>query len=287
MVYIRTEDTKDGLVLVTKLIDIYFPSIQIDVQSFGGMKNLNSELELLFSICKDDDKIILIYDNIMENPLIVKWFRQAHNTINNSKFKHIISWLPTNSFELEILMIDNIQYFIKISKFIKYVLPIKRWYNESGDTSYLTVKTKDNCIYNEIYESIKKKKLKSSIYKELTDEEFERTITIESLSKVLLNECFNGQPIDKPMTECWRYDCCYRRNKCKSELIDTEEIINKQKDDSFYKVKLLINNTTYINVVKVLSNVTSINIEYKNYCINDILNIALSFKVKSLIEEEN
>lgn len=285
MIYVRTEDSGDGLILVEKLIEIYFKSFQIDVKTFGGMKNLKSELETLLLTCNNDDKIIIVYDNIMENPLILKWFRQANNIIKNSMLKDIIIWIPTDSFELEILMIDNIEYFTNMNEFIKYVLPIKVWYDESGDTSYLTFKTKNDNIYAEVYDLIKKKKSKSSIYKALTSEEFESSITIESLSKILLNKCFMNQPINKPMTDCWTYECCYRRNRCKSKQIDTDEIIIKQTNDYFYKIKLLIHNTAYIDIVKSLEELTGTSIEYKDYKVNDIVSkdSALSLKVNSLL----
>lgn len=286
MIYIRTEDSGDGLLLVEKLVEIYFKSFQIDVNTFDGMKNLKSELETLLLTCNNDDKIIIVYDNIMENPLILKWFREANNIIKNSMLKDIITWIPTDSFELEILMIDNIEYFTNMSEFVKYVLPIKIWYNESGDTSYLTFKTKSDNIYAEVYDSIKKKKLKSSIYRALTSEEFESSITIESLSKILLNKCFSNQPINKPMTDCWIHECCYRRNRCKSKIIDIDEIIIKQTNDYFYKTKLLINNTTYIDIVKSLEDLTGTSIKYKDYNVNDIVSedSALALKVNSLLE---
>ena len=286
MIYVRTEDSGDGLILVEKLVEIYFKPFQIDVNTFGGMKNLKSELETLLLTCNNDDKIIIVYDNIMENPLILKWFREANNIIKNSMLKDIITWIPTDSFELEMLMIDNIEYFTNMSEFVKYVLPIKIWYDESGDTSYLTFKTKNDNIYAEVYDLIKKKKLKSSIYKALTSEEFESSITIESLSKILLNKCFVNQPINKPMTDCWINECCYRRNRCKSNRIDTDKIIKKQMNDYSYKTKLLIHNTTYIDIVKSLEDLTHTSIEYKDYNVNDIVSkdSALDLKVNSLLE---
>lgn len=266
------EDSGAGLYLAEKLVDIYFSTGQIDVKSFGGMKNLKSKIEEVFQVCNADDKIILVYDNIMENPLIIKWFRQANNFINKSEFKNIITWIPTDSFELEILMINDIEYFTNIKIFVKYIKQIKEWYDTYKDTSYLTLRTKDDNIYDSMYASIRNKKQKSSMYKSLTSDEFERTITIESLSKVLLNLCFNGQPINKPMTECWQNPCCFRRNQCKSKLIDIEKIISKQKEDSCYKVNLLIHNTSYIKILGILSGMVSVDFEYKKYNIEDIIN---------------
>lgn len=125
------------------------------------------------------------------------------------------------------------------------------------NTRQLTLLTKVDIKYRELYDKIRKRKYNRGPYKGMNADELELHITIESLAKELLKGLFREQIIDKPMTKCWEVPCCYRtRDICHPPLLDIRKIIKAQETDINTKKNILISNTSYQNI---LDNTTLIN----------------------------
>lgn len=259
MRYVLVEDLKDGKVICDLINTIYARDKDgVCVESTGGIGNLEAKVRELDKILCKEDSIIIVYDDIIENPIVAGCVKRAKRYIESeSANREQYKFISTVSFELEILMIDDIEYFTDMKKYYTYVSDIRDIFRLYRDTGICTEYTKNVEKYSGFYNKIRKGKRDKWIYKNLSDEEFELCITIESLSKELIKEVFRSQPIDRPMTACWRNACCEGRiNRCKLELIDTAKIESAQKEnnDKYVKANILISNTSYKKLAEHLSN---------------------------------
>lgn len=271
MVYVEIEDSKDGLKICKKIQEIYFNNGEnIEIKTFGGMVNLKKEIKVLDCQLKDDDSVIIVYDRILDNPIVRNNLFTAKKIISKSKYKNKYKFIGTVSFELEVLLIDDIEYFADIYKYCKYMTKIKSLFQSTKSLSVLTEYTKNNHLYDDMYKRIKNLKRNKGVYKGLSDNELEQYITIESLSKEILKDVFREQPIDKPMTQCWMQPCCWRK-KCTPKFINVDKIISEQnnKNDKNVKANIIISNTSYRKIVHELNN----KIQIHQYSINDFIDI--------------
>ncbi|MCM1222062.1 MAG: hypothetical protein NC548_47090 [Lachnospiraceae bacterium] len=257
MKYIIIEDSTDGFSLCEKICEIYNSSNDIiHSESSHGVTNLEAKISDIDKRLNDNDTVYIVYDDITENKIVSDSLLAVKEYLSTSKRRKQFHFIKTISFELEILMIKDIEYFTNISQYLTYVTDIRELYSTYHDTSTLTEFTKDTELYDTIYNKIRKEKRNRWEYAKMSDDDFERCITIESLSKELLKEVFRNHAIDRPLTDCWVKPCCKRRNRCKLTLIDTKLIEKEQtdKNDNNVKLNIIISNTSYKNLAKVIGN---------------------------------
>lgn len=259
MRYVLVEDSTDGLIICEKIQEIYFSEVKdIIIESFGGALNIVKKIDDTIKILKQQDSVIVVYDDIPENPLVTQYFKLALKTIVKSGHRNQFKFISTISFELEILMIDNIDITANLDTYKTYVESIKDLYNQTHELRQLTIYTKNEPLYNGIYDKIRNRKRKRSPYKNMDVTMFESCITIESLAKELLKEIYRNQPIDRPMTQCWIVPCCHRRNLCKQQLLDIRKIVEGQIKDRHLKTNIIISNTSYKKLISVIDNSTEV-----------------------------
>lgn len=251
------EDSTDGLILCKIITEIYSPDGEaISVESFHGMVNLKRKIEDLCAELKPTDDAIIVYDGIKENPLVLRHAEEAFGYLEASGKEDRFRMLDTISFELEVLMTDGIEYFADLAEYGKYVSEIRELYKKYNDLSALALYTKGLDIYSGMYDKIRKNMRKKGSYKKMGETEFESCVTIESLSKELLNRIFASTDIDRPMTECWVEPCCVRKRKrCESGAIDTYKIeeMQRKNNDPYVKENMLICNTSYRKLAELLA----------------------------------
>lgn len=251
------EDSTDGLRLCKIIAKIYSPDGEaISVESFHGMVNLKRKIEELCAELKPTDDAIIVYDGIKENPLVLRHAEEAFGYLEASGKEDRFRMLDTISFELEVLMTDGIEYFADLAEYGKYVSEIRELYKKYNDLSALALYTKGLDIYSGMYDKIRKNMRKKGSYKKMGETEFESCVTIESLSKELLNRIFASAGIDRPMTECWVEPCCVRKRKrCESGAIDTYKIeeMQRKNNDPYVKANMLICNTSYRKLAELLA----------------------------------
>lgn len=269
MIYVLTEDSKDGFYLCNKVCEVYNHNAVIE--SYDGIVNLRKFLTTFCRRLDDTDIVILTYDRVFNNPLVYRYYYEADDYLVNSGKEHQFKKMPILSFEFEILMIRGIEYFANISNYIMYVSNIRDLFHReysNGHTDELLRKitsyTKSNSIYDGMYNSLRIKMKKKKNYIGLPDKAFETCVTIESLSKKLINKVFEGSCIQRPMQNCWMCACCYRKRRCNPSIIDIDKITaaQTQNNDDYVKANFLISNTSYRKLAEILSNEKEI-IQYR------------------------
>ena len=78
MIYILTEDSKDGFDLCSMIARIYHGDSGIKTESYKGIINLKAFLAEFCNTIQDNDTVLLTYDNIIENPLVVRCYSEAY-----------------------------------------------------------------------------------------------------------------------------------------------------------------------------------------------------------------
>ena len=281
MIYVLIEDSTDGKILCDEIVNLYFEKYkqEICVKSYNGIQRLADELEMLLKK-SDEDSILVVYDDIKENPIV------AEALINAEKYIELqnVYMIPTNSFELEAIMIDGIEFTANVDNYNDYVKNIKDSYANNNDIRYLTKITKDDKRYDIMYAHIREEKAKRRMYQKLTPKQFEKAITIESLSKRLLSRMYADCIITKPMGECWINTCCYkvRHGKC-SPYLDREKLLHSD----YALLRVMIFNTSYRMLLVALSKLLAVEIKENSIKINELLNKETvdMYYIKSAVKE--
>lgn len=252
MIHVMVEDKKDGLKIVEKIMSIYFSDEErqnIEVTSLQGVWGLKGKVEEKFNSIENTDTIIVILDKVLENPIVEHEIRGLGVYIKKNGLKERIKCMYTLSFEVEVLTLIGIELFCNTIKYNEYFRNLRDIYLSSGDLRRLTETSKQDDKYSEWYEKARKSKLKRARYRQLDAEDFERSLTIETISKDIISEVFkDNDGVDKPMGECWYNGCCTKnKTECK-RYFDIEYF----KANPTLKLKWLIQNTSYIKLLKLL-----------------------------------
>lgn len=268
MIHVLVEDKADGYKIVQKITEIYFqdnPYIQIS--SLKGIWDLEKKLREKFESIEDDDVLVVVFDDVMENPIVESEIINAHRYIALNHLESRIKWVPTLSFEIEVLLVMGIELFANKANYSTYFASLRDLYNETKEIMDLTEASKSDGKYADWYAEERVKKNKIGRYRALGSTDFERAITIESISKKILSEVFkDNYELVKPMGDCWYSGCCVKNRKaCKH--FD----INKLLDDPMLKLKWLIQNTNYERVIKVLEKLLNLNAGIKEIVLADML----------------
>lgn len=254
MIYIYTEDSKDGKILCDIIGQQYFKNTFNDVKidTLGGIWDLKRKIETISNNINSDDIVIIVYDDIRENPIIDTEINEASEYIENNGLYGQFKWLPTKSFELEVLLIIGIEFFTNREDYNSYFRELRDKFIETGEISELTTISKNNHIYDAMYSKARKEKQKRRLYQKLSCDDFENAITIETISKDIMKEVFRNASIDKPMGDCWKKNCCYRHNRCTNECVDFDKIIKRQQEEDLYKAKFIMVNSSYSRLISVV-----------------------------------
>lgn len=264
MVNIITEDSSDGFDLIKDILDTDYKAYSkyINLISANGVNNIPKIIE------KDIDKYtnknnttIIVFDYITENESVVKYINEIADYANNYSNVHLVK---TKSFEVEALMIDDIQLLGNINEYNKYFKEIKSLLIANGGATISATRfVITQPQYKEIVDKIIKNKVKSNHYQQIaktldtdTYTLVKNSITIETISKKILTKVFENQMI--PIKKCWTEDCCYNNSTCKyHKLLDMSEIQAQQTNCKKYKLKIFIANTKYLEIFKELDKVLS------------------------------
>ncbi|MCI8983517.1 MAG: hypothetical protein HFG78_14140 [Hungatella sp.] len=245
MIKVRTEDSKDGLVICQKIKELYFN--EIEVNTLNGIVNLKKKVVSILNDMQADDILIIVYDNIVENVIVSNNINDLLDYIYKTNERRV-KMIPTISFELEILTINNIELLYNFDVYKEWFSKLRELYTETRDIRTLTQASKHDKKYSEMYDSVRREKKRSRYYKVLSEKEFEDSITIESISKKIISRIFDLSEI-RPVRECWVNNCCYKNGECKITNIDTQSIKDKESiGNRLYKIRALINETAFKNV---------------------------------------
>lgn len=263
MLYVLTEDSKDGYKLISQLKEIYLGALQnqVTVESFHGIWDVDKKVAKKVSDAKDDDLFIIVLDYVIENPLIEPEIRKLYRYIKENSLKSRVKVLPIHSFELEILLMYDIELICNLNTYDIYFKELRDLYYDSDekDIRLLTTKSKSEQKYDAWYAKARKDKRKKPRYKDLSEQDFERAMTIETISKRILSIVFqnNESFITKPMSgECWSdKGCSCSHFNCKYYF--NTEIFKK---DTQLKLKWIIQKTGYLNIIKKIQEMLNIQI---------------------------
>ena len=255
MIYIFTEDSRDGKELIESVVKILYPDYDIKVDTLQGIYNAVNKLKDKIeqnNIDFNNDYIIVVIDNILEN-IDIKDLNIFCRQYSNIKL------INTQSFEVEILRVDDIEYLGDVSEYNKYFRKLKNITN----TTAMTMKVKNDEVYEPlINKAVELKRKKRSRY---SDAQILASISIETISKLILNKVFAGNANLKPISgNCWKNNCCIRKsNECILSIIDVEKIQKEEKiksSNSLYKLQVLMANTIYLSVLKEIDRIIGENI---------------------------
>lgn len=193
MIYIFTEDSRDGKELIESVVKILYPDYDIKVDTLQGIYNAVNKLKDKIeqnNIDFNNDYIIVVIDNILENIDI----RQDIKDLNIFCRQYSnIKLINTQSFEVEILRVDDIEYLGDVSEYNKYFRKLKNITN----TTAMTMKVKNDEVYEPlINKAVELKRKKRSRY---SDAQILASISIETISKLILNKVFAGNANLKPI----------------------------------------------------------------------------------------
>lgn len=188
MIYIFTEDSRDGKELIESVVKILYPDYDIKVDTLQGIYNAVNKLKDKIeqnNIDFNNDYIIVVIDNILENIDI----RQDIKDLNIFCRKYSnIKLINTQSFEVEILRVDDIEYLGDVSEYNKYFRKLKNITN----TTVMTMKVKNDEVYEPlINKAVELKRKKRSRYSDAQ--------ILASISKLILNKVFAGNANLKPI----------------------------------------------------------------------------------------
>lgn len=194
MIYIFTEDSRDGKELIESVVKILYPDYDIKVDTLQGIYNAVNKLKDKIeqnNIDFNNDYIIVVIDNILENIDI----RQDIKDLNIFCRQYSnIKLINTQSFEVEILRVDDIEYLGDVSEYNKYFRKLKNITN----TTAMTMKVKNDEVYEPlINKAVELKRKKRSRY---SDAQILASISIETISKLILNKVFAGNANLKPIS---------------------------------------------------------------------------------------
>lgn len=258
MVYIRVEDSKDGFELCKRIIAIYYSGLDkdINIDSLNGIFNLQNKIESVINSFSEDDKLIIVYDDIIKNPLVSSNVDNTLNFLSKENLEDRVIWVPTISFELEVLTIIGIELICDGNEYNKWFRKLRDKYYEHNDISDMTKISKSDLMYAKIYDKVKKEKIKNAIYRRLNTVDFENAITIESISKTIMSKVFVDGDM-RPVRSCWVNNCCYKKSQCRyTETLDLLKIKSEeQSGKDLYKIRALIHETAFYKLMCEINNI--------------------------------
>lgn len=261
MVYIRVEDSKDGFELCNKIIEIYYSGFykDIDIDSLNGIFNLQNKIKSVINSFSKDDKLIIVYDNIIKNPLVSSNVDETLSFLSEENLADRVIWVPTISFELEVLTIIGIELICDGNEYNKWFRKLRDKYYEHNDISDMTEISKSDLMYAKIYDKVKKEKIKNAIYRRLNTEDFEKAITIESISKTIMSKVFVDGDM-RPVKSCWVNNCCYKKSQCRyTKTLDLQKIKGEEQfGKHLYKIRALIHETAFYKLMCEINNILGV-----------------------------
>lgn len=272
MIYIRVEDSTDGFVLCQNIVRIYFKdNCNINIDTMRGIFNIENTIKSVMNIMEPSDSLLIIYDDIIENPLVSRHIEEANKLVEGDSRVYFI---PTLSFELEILMINNIEFIYNTDIYNDLAREIREIYRKTESISIITSVTKNDKRYNDMYEKARKVRADKREYKYLNSIDFEKAITIESICKDILNRIFNRSDI-RPIRDCWVHNCCYKTREymCKYTGFNLKRIREEEEHgNDLCKIRTIVQETSFYNLLWMLNELLNAK-EHSDIAFSDIINI--------------
>mgnify|MGYP003296449651 CR=1 FL=1 len=119
-----------------------------------------------------------MYDDIRDNPIIDRFITEAVDWLEASDNYNRVFWISTKAFEIELLLLDGIEFFGNMKNYKIYFDALREKYYETFDLLDLTKLSKENSIYDNIYVNEKRKKQRQNIYRNLSESDFEKAINM-------------------------------------------------------------------------------------------------------------
>ena len=246
MIHILTEDSGNGFEFCKLIKSLYFDteSINLEMETLNGVWGLQQKIQKKIEAVDKNDTIIIVYDDIVDNPIISRNIDEAQVYIEEHDLSDKIFWIPTYSFEIELLQIIGFEFFANSEKYAIYFKKLRDNFIKNKSISELTMISKKESIFIGMYDKERSEKQKVRVYTQLSKDDFERAITIESISKAIMTEVFKYEAplkasdfVDKPMggkdgRNCWKNNCCNKNRRCKNRGIDIDRIIEKQRTEA-------------------------------------------------------
>ncbi len=283
MIYILTEDSGNGFEFCRLIKELYFDvkSININLDTLNGIWGLKQKIEEKVKLLGKNDTIIVVYDDIVENPIISHNINQAIEYIDKNNLNSKVLWVSTYSFEIELLLVVGFELFANSSKYNKYFGKLRSKFLETNSLFELTTISKKDPLYSSMYNQARNSKKKVKMYTRLGSADFEKAITIETISKDIMKEVFKYDSplkasdfVDRPIGvkdphNCWKNNCCSKKDRCKNEGLDIDRIIQKQQGEDKYKTKFLILNTSYHKLIEEVYKLEGITMNIQNISIGE------------------
>lgn len=257
MIYIFTEDSKDGKNLIDCILKVLYTENvnNIKLDTLGGIQKATDKLKDKIQINNIDinnDYVIVVIDDVQENVAIKS---DIVNIINYCKqFSHI-KLVTTQSFEVEILKAECIEYLGDIEAYDKYFKELRSMTQTYVMTNYIK-NNKDT--YGEFIERVLKvrKKKKHNV----SDKILLNTISVETISKLILSKVFKDYGNLKPISgNCWAQNCCFKANCKKYNTLDFDKIHTLEAKTHLCKLQKLAASTQYIQVFQEIDSILKIN----------------------------
>lgn len=174
------------------------------------------------------------------------------------QFSHI-KLVTTQSFEVEMLKADCIEYLGDMEAYDKYFKEIRNMSHTYEMTNYIK---RNNDIYSEfINRALKNRKKKKH---NVSDEILMNTISVETISKLILSKVFEDYGNLKPISgNCWKSNCCFKKDiktKCeKSDILNINKIHAIESETCLCKLQKLVASTQFMRVFQEIDSILKIN----------------------------
>lgn len=278
MVYIYTEDKKEGKALIENAINMYLSRYKdkITVESIDGIKNLDLHVQTL--TLDINDVAYYIYDDVKENKNVQLQLLNGIRSIRNSKYKKQIKLISHFCCEHSLLIADGIEAFSN-EKALEFIAVLKQYKDISNITKY----TKLNPLFKELYDKARKnrertlQRMERNNGTKYTNNDIEEGVSAEKLCKEIFKIAFTSDlRISEKLGDCWVKDCCFKRNKICS--MDTKNYALLGED----KQQFLVDNTIYYNIIQKIAQEQGLQMDVRNYI--DMKKVQLSRVSTQLIE---
>jgi hypothetical protein len=253
MIYIYTEDSSEGLLLMKNAVNLYLRQYNnIKADTINGISKLAEHIRNLN--INSDDTVYYIYDNITENIAVQQHLINSLNMIRLSKYKEQIKLVPILCCEYSVLTAEHIELFAKYSQ-ISYIKELKSY----KDTGNITINTKKNKIFEQFYAKARKERERTLKSRQVrtgetyTNNDIEEGISIEKLCKKIMIAAFDADlklidSVNNTFGKCWNTDCCFKKNRICSMHVNTRKLHGTE------KLQFLAEETVYIKIIKLIAN---------------------------------
>lgn len=274
MIYIYTEDKKEGLTLIKNAVDLYLDAYNISTGTIDGIKNLAIHIRNLQ--LNKNDIVYYIYDNVSDNSYVLQHLKNANTEMVHSKYQLQIRFIPIFCCEHAILSACGIEAFANKNS-MDAILELKEYHQVEN----LTLITKANRAFDKYYNIARRKRentLKRKVGQAYSLNDIEIGVTAEKLYKEIFKEAFIADlAMNNGLGKCWNNDCCIKKKKICSMHI------NCRKLQGIEKSQYLADGTVYFKIIQQIA--IEQNLELRSRLKVNLGNIKFDKTVLEIMEE--